>query len=453
MLETVLAGPIDVGVDPVQYVPDAEEVDEFPFVEESRLDVLGNGLPVHLAFSGDEHECRFLAVLRRSALGRNEALLPLVVPEQHLIAHRFLSVGQRFPDDATATNLVVVHDDEAAGAGNLVREIESDRTLEFEHALGHLVSADTGLGSDCAEGGGVDHALDLLEADGDPGATELEEVILSWDERSRAKPEETDAEAGGDAGPRLGRASRHLAARDVDLFLKCESGGGAGFGPNLRRPVECLEASYVTLLAGGIEDHLIANTERAALDRPCDNAPVVTPLGEFVDVLHRHPEWPVDGGRLSLEGIQGVENGGSVVPSQAFAPVSDIASLSTGDGYERRRPDVHLGEELTVFQHDTVERGPVVAHEIHLVDEDGDLPDAEHGQHVAVPPRVLPHSLVGVDDQQGGLRARRARDHVLEKLNVAWSVDDDVVTLGGLEEHPGGIDGDPLRLLLLESVE
>ena len=51
------------------------------------------------------------------------------------------------------------------------------------------------------------------------------------------------------------------------------------------------------------------------------------------------------------------------------------------------------------------------------------------------------------------MRARSAGHHVLEELDVSRRVDDDVVTPGALEEDTGRINGDPLRLFILERIE
>src|SRR5690606_2443244 len=45
------------------------------------------------------------------------------------------------------------------------------------------------------------------------------------------------------------------------------------------------------------------------------------------------------------------------------------------------------------------------------------------------------------------------RHHVLEELDVAGRIDDDVVARVRLEERAGGIDGDALRLLVLQCVQ
>ena len=80
-----------------------------------------------------------------------------------------------------------------------------------------------------------------------------------------------------------------------------------------------------------------------------------------------------------------------------------------------------------------------------------DLPDAQHGQHVPMAPGVFPHAFLGVDDQHRGLGPGGPGDHVLQELDVARGVDDDVVPVGRFEEAAGGIDGDALGLLGLRA--
>ena len=95
----------------------------------------------------------------------------------------------------------------------------------------------------------------------------------------------------------------------------------------------------------------------------------------------------------------------------------------------------------------------LVADQVHLVHAHDDLPDAEHRQDVAVAPAVLAHAFLGVDHQHRRLGARRARDHVLQELDVAGGVDDDVVARRALEEAARGVDRDALVLLVRERVQ
>ena len=146
----------------------------------------------------------------------------------------------------------------------------------------------------------------------------------------------------------------------------------------------------------------------------------------------------------------------TVGPSYQGSSAERSAMLSpprAETGMKRGRLDADLVEERAVLPHDPVEDRAVPAHQVHLVDHHGELPDAEQRHHVAVAPGVLLHALRGVDHQQRRFGARGAGDHVLEELDVAGRVEDEVVAQVALEEDPGRVDGDALGLLVLERVE
>ena len=68
-------------------------------------------------------------------------------------------------------------------------------------------------------------------------------------------------------------------------------------------------------------------------------------------------------------------------------------------------------------------------------------------------PAVLADAFFRVDDQQRRIRARRAGRHVLEELHVPGRIVQDVVAPGGAKEAARRIDGDALRLFVLERVQ
>ena len=97
-------------------------------------------------------------------------------------------------------------------------------------------------------------------------------------------------------------------------------------------------------------------------------------------------------------------------------------------------------------------RACAVILQIHLVDEHGDLADAQEIEQVAVAARLFLHAFVGVNEQQGGLGVGRAGDHVLEKFLVARRVDDHVLALLAAEPDLRGVNGDVLVALGLQGV-
>ena len=90
---------------------------------------------------------------------------------------------------------------------------------------------------------------------------------------------------------------------------------------------------------------------------------------------------------------------------------------------------------------------------VHLVDDDGDLLDAEQMQQIAVAPGLVAHAFQRVDDQQRGVRLRGAGDHVAQEFGVAGRIDQHHVAGAGAKADLRGVDGDALVALGLQRIE
>ena len=207
------------------------------------------------------------------------------------------------------------------------------------------------------------------------------------------------------------------------------------------------------VLARRQEDDVVAGADAAGLDGADEDAPVVAGLRELVDVLQRHAERPVEVVVELLEVLDLLEHRRAVVPGGGRGARDDVVAVARADRDEAGGVHAEPAEEVGVLGDDRVELGLVPVQQVHLVDQHADLADAEHAEDVAVPLGVLPHALEGVDDEQRRLRARGAGDHVLEELHVARGVVDDVVALRRVEEAARRVDGDALRLLVLQGVQ
>ncbi len=102
---------------------------------------------------------------------------------------------------------------------------------------------------------------------------------------------------------------------------------------------------------------------------------------------------------------------------------------------------------------DLAEQLLVEADEVHLVDGDDDVPDAEQRDDVGVAAGLHLHAARGVDQDDGEVRGRGARRHVPRVLLVSRAVGDDVLALVGVEVPVGDVDRDALLPLGLESVD
>ena len=90
---------------------------------------------------------------------------------------------------------------------------------------------------------------------------------------------------------------------------------------------------------------------------------------------------------------------------------------------------------------------------VHLVDDDGDLFDAEQMQQIAVPPGLVAHAFQRVDDQHRAVGLRGAGDHVAQEFGVAGRVDQHHVARRVRKRIWRGVDGDALVALGLQRVQ
>jgi hypothetical protein len=72
---------------------------------------------------------------------------------------------------------------------------------------------------------------------------------------------------------------------------------------------------------------------------------------------------------------------------------------------------------------------------------------------MTVPLGVFLYSFAGVYHEQRGFGARCARYHILKKLDMSGSVYYNIISFLRLKKTPGGVYGNPLRALVLKSVQ
>ena len=101
---------------------------------------------------------------------------------------------------------------------------------------------------------------------------------------------------------------------------------------------------------------------------------------------------------------------------------------------------------------DLVEALSVVVDQVHLVDRDDEVRDAQQRRDERMAPGLLEHALARVDQDDGQVGGRRAGDHVARVLHVARRVGDDELPLRRGEVAVGDVDGDALLALGAQAV-
>ena len=105
---------------------------------------------------------------------------------------------------------------------------------------------------------------------------------------------------------------------------------------------------------------------------------------------------------------------------------------------------VHVAEDGFDLIHHRRIRTFAPCDQIHLVDGEHDVPDAEQRGDAEVAPCLLDHAMAGVDEHQGDIGDGRSGHHVPGVLRMPGSVGQNKAPLGRREVAVGDIDGDAL---------
>ena len=180
--------------------------------------------------------------------------------------------------------------------------------------------------------------------------------------------------------------------------------------------VERDDARHVARGAGGQHPDRVARPDGAA-DDPAREAAEVE-VGA-VHPLHGQTERQRGGVVVDLDGLEEPHQGRPVVPVHVRARLDDVVALQRRHRDERQVVDVELLRERPVVGLDRRERRLRVVDEVHLVDRDDDVLDAEQRHEEAVPAGLREHALAGVDEDHGDVGGRGAGHHVAGVLLVA----------------------------------
>ena len=94
----------------------------------------------------------------------------------------------------------------------------------------------------------------------------------------------------------------------------------------------------------------------------------------------------------------------------------------------------------------------VVIDQIHLVDRDHDMRNAQQVGQIGMAPGLGKNTFACIDQDDRQIRGRGGGDHVARVLLVTWGIGDDVFAPPGREVAIGDIDRDALLALGAEAV-
>ena len=247
----------------------------------------------------------------------------------------------------------------------------------------------------------------------------------------------------------LALAGNHVASGDIHGIVE-RHGHGHGRKRFGHVAVGGDDAGYGAGAAARQHGHDIAGACHATYDA----AAIAAEVGiRSIDVLHWHPQAFGVSHRRHGNGLEQVHQGRALIPRHVGGLLHHVVAEQGGDGDEIEVVHRQLGGEGEIVVADGIEHRLLVAHVVHLVDGDDQVPDAEELGDVAVPPGLRQHAVVGVDEDDGDIAGGGAGDHVARVLLVAGRVGDDELAPGGGEVAVGDIDGDALLALRLQAID
>ncbi len=141
------------------------------------------------------------------------------------------------------------------------------------------------------------------------------------------------------------------------------------------------------------------------------------------------------------------------MPGRMGAGFDDVVAAQgrQGNGVEIGHPD--SGGEVAIVRHDLVEPRLGPADQIHLVDRQHDVPNAQQADQIGMPLRLGQHAPARIDQDDRGIGGRGPGDHVAGVLLMTRRVGDDELARLGREETIGHVDGDALFPLRRQTID
>ena len=185
---------------------------------------------------------------------------------------------------------------------------------------------------------------------------------------------------------------------------------------------------------------------------------------DLVHILEGQTEGLVGGSLGGVQVVEGLKEGGSLVPGHVGGGLEHVIAFETGDGDEGDLVGV-VADLLQVegqFSLDLIETrlGVLDGGVIHLVDGDDHLLDSHSLGQKSVLSGLTVLGETGFettdvrgDHKNSGIGLGGSRDHVLDEISVSGGVNDGEDSGVGLEFPEGNIDGDTTLALGLKLVE
>ena len=275
----------------------------------------------------------------------------------------------------------------------------------------------------------------------------LDVILLAGHERFVGHPDDRGIERIGHRRHIVG-PDEHVAAADVDFVFERERDRHRREG-FVDFAVVGDDRLHAARLARGERHHRLALADAARGNRAAEAAEVEV---RAVHELHGIAEVDEVAVRRDVHVLQVVHQRRTFVPRHVVAVIDEVVALERADRDEVLIDHVEPRGEFAVVGFDLLEDLFAVADEVHLVDRDQHVLDAQQRHDERVPLGLGHHAVAGVDQDDRQIAGARPGGHVAGVLLVAGAVGDDEFPLGGREIAVRHVDGDALLALGLEAV-
>ena len=192
--------------------------------------------------------------------------------------------------------------------------------------------------------------------------------------------------------------ANHIAARDIDLVSQRERNGLVGHG-NRQIAIGADDARDRALLPTGQHTDARTRGDAAARNRACKASKIE--IGA-IDPLHGHAEGLlfqklfVDADRFEMR-----HQHGACVPRRVGAAFDNVVASHAADGNDRDRLQADFFGKSQVFGLDGVENRLAVIDQIHFVNRQHHMADAQQRNDGGMAARLHQQAFAGIDQDDG----------------------------------------------------
>lgn len=325
--------------------------------------------------------------------------------------------------------------------------VKGDLTVETDVAVGDVIEFKR-FGGHAFQTFDVELVFDGRNLDSHHARADFQQIRALGQQHILVHPDQVTGKLVAPAG-RIGGRSNDVATAHVEFVGQRERHGLAG-SRTREVAVRGHDATHGRGLVRGTDQDGVTGTHETRGDGARE--PAEAAIG-VVDPLHGHAKrFALAVGR-HVDGFKSMEERRPVIPVHRNGRLDHIV---TGQGRNRNAGDVSEIESLrivTIDSHNPVIDGPGPRREIHLVDRQDHVTDAQEGEDRGVAAGLRHDALTGVDEDDGEIGGPCARRHVARVLLAPRCVGDNKRTFVCRERAVGDIRRNPPFAFRLEMVK